>query len=188
LFQTGYLTIGSTERKLGETQYRLRYPNQEVATSLNGSLLHDWTASTQDTQRTKSKLADAILARDTGAMGRVLTAFFSSIPHQWVSNTPIARYEGYYASVFYAFFASLGLDIRVEESSQAGRLDMAVIHAERCWLFEFKLVDDEAVGTALAQIREHGYDRPHREAGLEVVCVGVEFSKAKRNIVAWDVG
>lgn len=80
------------------------------------------------------------------------------------------------------------LDIRVEESSHAGRLDMVVIHGGRCWVFEFKMVEDGAEGTALAQIRERGYDRPHREAGLEVVCVGVEFSKTRRNIVAWDIG
>jgi DNA-binding IclR family transcriptional regulator len=65
---------------------------------------------------------------------------------------------------------------------------MAVIHEGLCWVFEFKVVDGEAEGTALAQIRERGYDRPHREAGLEVICVGVEFSQTKRQIVAWDIG
>ena len=35
-------------------------------------------------------------------------------------------FQGYYASVFYAYFASLGLDLTPEESSNAGRLDLAV--------------------------------------------------------------
>jgi hypothetical protein len=186
LFQTGYLTIHGQERQANKIFYRLGYPNLEVFQSLNDALFLDWTPP--ETREYQPRLYPLLANNDTAGMGRLLTAFFSSIPHQWVNNNPIARYEGYYASVFYAFFASLGLDIRVEESSQAGRLDIAVIHAGYCWVFEFKMVEDEAEGTALAQIRERGYDRPHREAGLEVVCVGVEFSKAKRNIVAWEIG
>jgi hypothetical protein len=116
----------------------------------------------------------------------LLTGFFASIPHQWYTNNPIAQYEGYYASVFYAFFASLGLDVRVEESSNAGRLDMAVLMDNRALIFEFKLVEDQAEGKALAQILEKGYDQPHRAAGREVHCIGIEFSKAKRNIVGWE--
>ncbi len=41
-------------------------------------------------------------------------------------NNDIARYEGYYASVFYSYLAALGYEITVEDSSGAGRLDMAV--------------------------------------------------------------
>ena len=39
LFQTGYLTIHSAERRRGRTYYRLRYPNREVRQSLKDSLL-----------------------------------------------------------------------------------------------------------------------------------------------------
>lgn len=186
LFQAGYLTIHGHLRQANKSFYRLGYPNLEVFQSLNDALFLDWTPP--ETRSYQPKLYPLLRQRDAEGVGRVMRAFFASIPHQWVSNNPIARYEGYYASVFFAFFASLGLDIRVEESSSAGRLDMAVIHEGLCWVFEFKVVDGEAEGTALAQIRERGYDRPHREAGLEVICVGVEFSKAKRQIVAWDIG
>ena len=67
-------------------------------------------------------------------------------------NNPIARYEGYYASVFYAFFASLGLDITVEASSKPDRLDMVMRFQRQVYIFEFKLVDDSADGSALRQI------------------------------------
>ena len=53
-------------------------------------------------------------------------AFFAGIPYEWHTNNDIARYEGYYASVFYSYFAALGYEIVVEESSAGGRLDMAV--------------------------------------------------------------
>ncbi len=43
LFQTGYLTIRSTESRGGRTRYRLGYPNREVWHSLNESLLEHLT-------------------------------------------------------------------------------------------------------------------------------------------------
>ncbi|MCK7581394.1 MAG: PD-(D/E)XK nuclease domain-containing protein [Chromatiales bacterium] len=43
-----------------------------------------------------------------------------------IVNNPIARYEGYYASVFYSYFAALGLEIRLEDASRQGRLDMTL--------------------------------------------------------------
>ena len=59
-------------------------------------------------------------------MKALFTAFFDSIPSELLTKNPIAQYEGYYASVFYSYFAALGLDLDTENSSNAGRLDMAV--------------------------------------------------------------
>ena len=70
-------------------------------------------------------------------------AFFASIPYEWYAarqcrrtNNDIANYEGYYASVFYSYFAALGYEIAVEESSSHGRLDMAVRTGGHVYLFE----------------------------------------------------
>ena len=41
--------------------------------------------------------------------------------------------------MFYAYFASLGLDLTPEESSNAGRLDMALRINDQFYLFEFKV-------------------------------------------------
>jgi hypothetical protein len=186
-FQTGYLTILSTKRQGEQTRYILGYPNLEVETSLLGTLMRDWTPHEARVSQRTPKLFDLIEANDLDGIRDLMTGFYASIPHQWYTNNPIAQYEGYYASVFYAFFASLGLDIRVEESSNAGRLDMAVLFENRAYIFEFKLVDDAPEGKALAQIIARGYAEPHRTAGREVHCIGIEFSRAKRNIVAWEM-
>jgi len=69
-------------------------------------------------------------------------ALFSSIPHDWIRNNPIAHYEGYFASVFYSHLAALGLDIAAEDVSNQGRCDLAVRFENRVYLFEFKIVDD----------------------------------------------
>jgi hypothetical protein len=64
---------------------------------------------------------------------------------------------------------------------------MAILFENRATIFEFKLVADEADGKALAQILEKGYAGPYRLAGNEVTCIGIEFSKAKRSIVGWEL-
>ena len=57
-------------------------------------------------------------------------------------------YEGYYASVFYSYFAALGLDVTVEYSTSHGRLDMAVEFNDNVFLFEFKVVELAGEGAA----------------------------------------
>ena len=76
--------------------------------------------------RQRKSLYRLLLTHDFVGMETLFTAFFASIPADWHRKNPIARYEGYYASVFYAYFASLGLDIVLEDASSLGRLDMAV--------------------------------------------------------------
>ncbi len=186
-FQTGYLTIRDTETLGAQKNYFLGYPNLEVETSLLSTLMRDWTPHEARVSQTIPRLYRLLEANDLDGLRDLMTGFYASIPHQWYTNNSIAQYEGYYASVFYAFFASLGLDVRVEESSNTGRLDMAVLFENRAYIFEFKLVEDEPEGKALAQILAKGYAEPYRLAGNEVHCIGIEFSRAKRNIVAWDM-
>ena len=54
---------------------------------------------------------------DFSGLATLFQAFFASIPYEWYTNNDIARYAGYYASVFYSYFAALGLDVAVEDSS-----------------------------------------------------------------------
>lgn len=111
----------------------------------------------------------------------------SGIAHQWFDNNPIARYEGYYASVFYAYFVAAGLDVRVEDATNLGRIDMTVRLGARIYLFEFKVVDSAAGGKALQQIKEKRYADKYRAEGMAVYMIGVEFSRSERNVVAFEV-
>ena len=106
-----------------------------------------------------------------------------------VAALPTARapWEGYYAAVFYAYFASLGLDVSVEDSTNRGRLDMALRFEGDVFLFEFKVVEQAGPGSALAQLRDKGYAEKYLVSGARVHLVGIEFSSATRNIAAFDV-
>ena len=99
----------------------------------------------------------------------------------------LARYEGYCASVSYSYFASLGLDITVEDSTSHGRVDMAVRFNENVYLFEFKVVETASEGAAMAQLKERRYADKYRASGQPIHLVAVEFSKDARNVTAFQV-
>ena len=187
LFQTGCLTIVETEDVDEEPSYRLGYPNREVRQSLNRSLLTalapDWRRGPGNGASLRRRLATG----DLDGVEALFRALFAGIPHQWHTRNEIARYEGYWASVFYAFVAAAGLDVAVEESGSRGRLDMVVRHGGAVYLFEFKVVEQASRGAALAQLRARDYAGKHRAASRPMRLVGVEFSSAERNLVAFDV-
>ena len=190
LFQTGYLTIASEEDFDGETVYRLEYPNREVRQSLNGSLLRAMTPDALHRAKVPVRLRQLLRENDFEGLEALFRSFFAGIPYQWHVKNDIARYEGYYASVFYSWFAAAGLDVRVEESINHGRLDMAVVDAGQVWLFEFKTVGrgpDAPEGRALAQIKERRYADKYRHLGEPIHLIGVEFSREERNVARFEV-
>jgi hypothetical protein len=187
LFQAGYLTIDSERRLPGMTQFTLRFPNMEVRSALNGAMLERFSHDPARHGRLAPELYDLLLANDFAGMKTLFTAFYASIPNEWFTNNKISHYEGYYASVFYSYFAALGLDIDCEKSSNAGRLDMALRFNGQVYLFEFKVVELEPEGRALQQIKDKGYARPYLALSQPIHQIGVEFSKTSRSVVGFEV-
>ena len=128
-----------------------------------------------------------MLAVNFAATRALFTAFFASIPGDSYRNNKIAHYEGYYASVFYAYFASLGLDITPEDTSNHGRLDMVVRFNGQIYLFEFKVVELAPDGRALQQIKDRGYAEKYRAEGAPLHLIGVEFSRERGAVVGFEV-
>ena len=187
LFQTGYLTITAEEELGGMALYRLGYPNREVRQSLNRVLLRHLVQDTEQQTANSIRLARLLAAHDCAGLKELFHAFFASIPYQWYTNNDIANYEGYYASVFYSYFAALGYEIAVEESSSHGRLDMALRTGGHVYLFEFKVVEMAPPGSALAQLQERDYAAKYRGRGEPIHLIGVEFSRETRNVTAFEV-
>ena len=186
LFQTGYLTITSEEEMRGRAVYRLGYPNREVRQSLNDVLLRHLVRDDDRQMANSFRLARLLETADCAGLRELFHAFFASIPYEWHTNNDIANYEGYYASVFYSYFAASGYDIVVEESSAAGRLDMAVRTGGHVYLFEFKVVEQAGPGAALAQLRERDYAAKYRGRDEPIHLIGVEFSRKTRTVTAFD--
>ncbi len=187
LFQTGYLTITGEERLGGKALYRLGYPNREVRQSLNEHVLCHLVQDVERQTGNSMRLARLLAAHDCAGLQELFHAFFASIPYEWHTSNDIANYEGYYASVFYSYFAALGYDIAVEESSSHGRLDMAVRTGGHVYLFEFKVAEMSPPGSALAQLQERDYAAKYRGSDEPIHLIGVEFSRQTRNITAFEV-
>ena len=187
LFQTGYLTIAgrgepgrrhAVPARLSEPRGAPE-PERASAAYLVKDTTHQMTNSV--------RLYRLLEANDFAGLEALFQAFFASIPYEWYTNNDIARYEGYYASVFYSYFAGLGLDVTVEDSTSHGRLDMAVRFNGNIYLFEFKVVEMAPEGAAMAQLKEKRYADKYRGAGEPIHLIAVEFSKDARNVVAFEV-
>ncbi|MCY4374557.1 MAG: PD-(D/E)XK nuclease domain-containing protein, partial [Spirochaetaceae bacterium] len=175
------------ERLGGKVLYRLGFPNREVRQSLNEHLLGHLVRDVERQTANSVRLARMLAAHDCAGLEELFQAFFASIPYEWYTNNDIAKYEGFYASVFYSYFAALGYEIAVEESSSHGRLDMAVRTGGHVYLFEFKVVELSPPGSALAQLRARDYAARYRGRGQPIHLIGVEFSRLTRNVTAFEV-
>ena len=186
LFQAGYLTIHDERQPvLGKWMYTLGYPNREVEASLNEVLLPEYGVP-GDTEA-QERLTVILQRGALDELETLIRALFASIPADWYRSNPLAGFEGHYASVFYSHFAALGLDVRVEDATSPGRIDMAVLYAGRVFLFEFKVVERQATGEALKQIKDRGYADKYRARSEPIHLVGIEFGRAERNVVGFEV-
>ena len=71
---------------------------------------------------------------------KTLNSLFASIAYNNFTNNYIENYEGFYASIFYAYFAGAGFDrVIAEDSTSEGRIDLSVFIDNRVYIFEFKV-------------------------------------------------
>ena len=187
LFQTGYLTIAEADDDAdGLPEYRLQYPNREVRRGLNRALLDALAPNWRRTTRTGGALRRLLAAEDWAGLEALLRRLLAGIPSDWHRRNDIARYEGYWASLFYAWFQASMDGVVVEDATSRGRLDMAVLLGGNAYLFEFKVAERSEKGAALAQLRERRYADKHRVPGRAIHLIGVEISAESRDIVGFD--
>ncbi len=188
LFQAGYLTIRDVKRLLGHKRaYGLRYPNLEVKSAFSEHLLTYFVQDVHVKTENEIRMARLLEAGDVEGLMGVFKSFFASIPHDWYRKNELSGYEGYYASIFYCYFAALGVDVLVEDATSHGRLDMAVMFNGCCYLFEFKVVELEPGGRAMEQLEARRYHEKYIGKCAMIYLIGVEFSKKERNIVGFEV-
>ncbi|WP_020559486.1 ATP-binding protein [Thiofilum flexile] len=187
LFQTGYLTIKQIENLGGQVFYTLGYPNREVYQSLNENLLGKLVQDRSRQAVQTAQLYRLLMVNDFSGLKQLFHSFFASIPYAWYTNNTIQQFEGFYASVFYSYFAALGLDVTVEDMTNLGRIDMTLKFNQQVYIFEFKVVEIVPEGHALQQLQDRGYADKYRSLERPIYLIGVEFSREHRNLVAFEV-
>jgi len=186
LFQAGYLTISETFQLGVEIIHTLKYPNLEVKKALTDYILTDLVHNIVQKNKNKISIYRVLQKGDVDKFKEIFIALFASIPHDWYRKNNIADYEGYYASIFYCYFTSLGLDVTPEDTTNHGRIDMTLKFEGVIYIFEFKvteLVKDK--NSALQQIKAKKYYEKYSD-DKEIWLIGIEFSKEERNITAYE--
>jgi hypothetical protein len=186
LFQAGYLTIKEVKRLASRTYYVLSYPNFEVRVSFNNFYLSDLLPVMSEKEEAQIGIVEAVEEGDVERLKEILRGFFASLPHDWYRRSDLSGYEGFYASVVYALFNGSGLQTITEDAASTGRIDLTVIHRGKVYVMEFKVVEGEAEGRALQQIKERRYFEKYLGKYPEIYLMGIEFSKESRNIVGFE--
>jgi hypothetical protein len=186
LFQTGYLSIKEQISAGAVTLYHLGFPNLETRYSFNDYVLGYLTSQTSEKATYQSRIYTALESADLPAFEATLRSLFASIPYTNYVNNTIGSYEGYYASVIYAYLASLGLDLTAEDTTSKGRIDLTVRMAQAIYIIEFKV---DGGGDALAQIKAKNYHHKYLGGGKPIYLVGIDFSAQEKNLsaFAWEV-
>ena len=185
LFQTGYLTVKEIRQEFDDAIYTLEMPNNEVRRAFNMHVLAS-LAQSDDIRagQARMEIATALRSGDLQKMLGTLRRFFASMPY----NLHIDQ-EAYYHSLLYAFMSALGFDMDVEVSVSQGRVDAVLKLEDKVYVMEFKhekcppgaseekkrKLFDKALGEAMDQIKDRGYDAKHRGSGKAIYLAAFAF-------------
>jgi hypothetical protein len=181
LFQTGYLTIDEVLTIGTQYGYRLKYPNLEVKSSLNSHFMQLGT-STYIKNRSLSALNKCFLSKNFDGFKDIFNAHFASIPHDWYRNNAIGQYEGFYAGIVYSCFTALGWDVKAEDATSNGQIDLTVKTAEEILVIEFKLSKNGSAQDAIDQIKAKGYADKFKADERQVYLVGMSFDEVSKSL------
>ncbi len=178
LFQSGYLTI---KRQLPLDMgfgYELGFPNMEVRISFNDYILQSMTTVSEN-EPIRRELFALLMSGDVASLEPAIKRLFASIAYNNYTNNDIARFEGFYASVLYAYFSSMVVGMIAEDASNMGRIDLTLVAGGRTFLFEFKVSD----GEPLEQIRKMKYYEKYEG---ERYLIGIVFDPKARNVSKFE--
>ena len=184
LWQTGYLTFDKKIQLLDGVSYKLKIPNLEIQKSLN-VLFFDYLTSLESGYSAKKRqIISYLLSKDFNSFQQDLKSLFAAIPYDNYVNNNISVYEGYYASVIFAFLSSLGFEVKTEDHTNHGRIDMTMIGPESIFILEFKV--DMPEEAAIHQIETKKYYEKYLSEKKDIFLIGIHFDSGERNIVNFE--
>lgn len=179
IYQSGYLTIKGYDEEFGT--YRLGFPNREVEEGFVKFLLPyyarvDEGGSSFEIQRFVSEIRNG----DCDGFFRRLQSFLADTGYDIVREQ-----ELHYENVLFIVFKLVGMYVKTEYRTCAGRIDLVLQTDRFIYVMEFKL--NGTAEEALQQIEKKQYALPFEADGRQVLKIGVNFSAKTRNIERWIV-
>jgi hypothetical protein len=189
LFQSGYLTIKHTHIDFKQLIFTLKIPNMEVRQALYNKIIFAYTGLLENRLNFQLQIRKELAMGDVPSLIDTIKRLFAGIPWRNFTNNNLANFEGYYASVLFAFFASLNEQVIPEDSNNHGQADLTILLGNHIYVMEIKVVDNlpEGNNQALEQIIQRKYAEKYRNReGMTVHEVGLVFNKTERNLVQAD--
>ncbi|MCQ2966806.1 MAG: ATP-binding protein, partial [Alphaproteobacteria bacterium] len=187
LFQSGYLTIKSYDKKY--EAYTLGIPNKEVRVGLSESLLPLVSKINYiDNDNVSINFAQAIDNNDLDTALEVIKAYIASIPYDVMTKEDWedkAKCERFYQVLIYVMFGLFNRYTYIEVKSIRGRADIVMFAENTIYVLEFKV--DSSAEDALKQIDEKGYAIAYQDRlkGRNVVKCGININSKLRTIDGW---
>lgn len=181
MYQSGYLTIRSYDRRFGTVL--LDYPNEEVEQGFLDMLMKIYTQSRAG--RSEFDVRRFVLDVEAGRVDDFMTrlqALFSGYQYDQID---LGNLELHYRNVIYLVMKLMGFYTHAEMRTAAGRIDLLVRTPDYLYLFEFKV--NKSAQAAMDQINDRDYLLPFRADGRKIVKVGVNFDDTIRSISEWIV-
>lgn len=177
IYQSGYLTIKGYDKEFG--LYKLGYPNKEVEEGFVKFLIPFYT--NVEKARSGFEISQFVLSlrkKDIEGFMLRLQTFLSACPYELQPEQ-----ERHFQSVMYILTTLCGFYAEVEEHTSKGRMDMTIKTDKYIYIFEFKF--NGSAEAALQQIKDTHYADKFTNDERETVCIGINYSYAKRNIDEW---
>ena len=180
LYQAGYLTISDYNERTGI--YKLNYPNIEVRKTFADFLSDNYSAAQITIKKSVSvRLVDALINYKPDEFINLLKVYLQQVDYSLSSKIT----EFYFEFAVSNIINMLGLICVNEVHSANGRMDSVIFAGEYIYIFEFKT--DKPVEGALWQMEDKDYALIYKDRGKKIIRAGVVFSRAKRNIIEWEI-
>ncbi len=186
MFQTWYLTIKWKYTLWWGLIYKLWIPNKEVRMSLNNYLIKDYILFEdyrKNLELTKS-IYKNIEAWDVEWLIATFKKIYAWIPYANYVNNKINEYEGFYASVLYAFLTWAWVDFVAEDFTNRWRIDFTISYLDYIIIIELKV--EKTWEKALEQIKEKKYSEKYIEEWRKIILLGIDFDEIEKNIWSYE--
>lgn len=185
LFETGYLTIKDYDSST--RTYTLGFPNKEVYDGFWDSLSSFFFKGYdgRSVLNLKNILDDVLSGRPEEYMRRIQSLLADLAYGTERKSESLRRNEGHFRDIMAIIMKLLGLHVRTEIHSSAGRRDMQILTDRYVYIFEYKI--DSNAEKALEQIQSKGYWRPFAAEHRQIFLIGANFSTSTRTLTDWKI-
>jgi hypothetical protein len=210
LFQTGYLTIKGKEGEGLGVRYLIDSPNYEVKYSLAQHILLSYVGNSESEKIVGllPQFLKSAIDEDAESFSKVILQALIEVPYT-INKTKDS--ESFYHAILVCIMAAMGLNVRSEELTNLGRIDIVWEHENKVFIIELKFVDlyrmkkskktgrrtkvektqapiakemNKLLDASLAQIKDKKYYESYLLQKKEIILVGLAVSSKAKHVKA----